>query len=194
MAVLLLTYLELENNAVGAGIVSTEPEIDGVVRRMPTVAVVDGILYPSLALETLRVIAGDPSFQIKLSPIGIDKMRIPKFGVIPTDAEGRVWIDWSQRSNSVSITNLPDDFAGAIVIVDVTAAGIANPVPTAMGAQFAGTTQAAVLGTMFNGTNIQRPVWAPQAELLTLIVGGLLLIILSRWMLVALELLQQFRY
>ena len=172
---------ELENSAVGAGIVSTEPEIDGVVRRMPTVAVVDGILYPSLALETLRVIAGDPSFQIKLSPIGVDKMRIPKFGVIPTDAEGRVWIDWSQRSKSVSITDLPKDFAGAIVIVDVTAAGIANPVPTAMGAQFAGATQAAVLGTMFNGTNIQRPVWAPSAEVAVFALVGVLLILLTRW-------------
>jgi adenylate cyclase len=176
----------LENASVGAGIVSTEPEIDGVVRRMPTVAVVDGILYPSLALETLRVVAGDPSFQIKLSPLGVDKMRIPKFGVIPTDAQGRVWIDWSQRSKRASVTDLPADLAGAIVIVDVTAAGIANPTPTAMGSQFAGTTQAAVLGTMFNGTNIQRPVWAPQAELLALAVGGLLLIILSRWMLVGL--------
>jgi adenylate cyclase len=177
---------ELENNSVGAGIVSTEPEIDGVVRRMPTVAVVDGVLYPSLALETLRVIAGDPSFQIKLSPLGIDKMRIPQFGVIPTDAEGRVWIDWSQRNKSASITNLPDDLEGAVVIVDVTAAGIANPVPTALGAQYAGTTQAAVLGTMFAGTNIQRPVWAAQAELLALAIGGLLLILLSRWMFVGL--------
>jgi adenylate cyclase len=176
----------LENSSVGAGIVSTEPEIDGVVRRMPTVAVVDGVLYPSLALETLRVIAGDPSFQIKLSPIGIDKMRIPQFGVIPTDAEGRVWIDWSQRNKSASITNLPDDLEGAVVIVDVTAVGIANPVPTAIGAQFAGTTQATVLGTMFAGTNIQRPVWATQAELLALVIGGLLLILLSRWMLVGL--------
>jgi len=172
---------ELENSAVGAGIVSTEPEIDGVVRRMPTVAVVDGILYPSLALETLRVIAGDPSFQIKLSPIGVDKMRIPKFGVIPTDAEGRVWIDWSQQSKRVSVTDLPVDFAGAIVIVDVTAAGIANPVPTAMGAQFAGATQAAVLGTMFNGTNIQRPVWAPSAEVAVFALVGVLLILLTRW-------------
>ena len=176
----------LENNSVGAGIVSTEPEIDGVVRRMPTVAVVDGVLYPSLALETLRVIAGDPSFQIKLSPIGIDKMRIPQFGIIPTDAQGRVWIDWSQRNKSASITNLPDDLEGAVVIVDVTAAGIANPVPTAIGAQFAGTTQATVLGTMFAGTNIQRPQWATQAELLALVIGGLLLIVLSRWMLVGL--------
>ena len=176
----------LENASVGAGIVSTEPEIDGVVRRMPTVAVVDGILYPSLALETLRVVAGDPSFQIKLSPLGVDKMRIPKFGVIPTDAEGRIWIDWSQRSKSASVTNLPTDFAGAVVIVDVTAAGIANPTPTAMGAQFAGTTQAAVLGTMFAGTNIQRPIWASSAELAALALGGLLLIVLSRWMLVGL--------
>jgi adenylate cyclase len=177
---------ELENNSVGAGIVSTEPEIDGVVRRMPTVAVVDGTLYPSLALETLRVIAGDPNFQIKLNQFGVEKMRIPQFGVIPTDSEGRVWIDWSQRNKSVSVANLPDDFEGAVVIVDVTAAGIANPVPTAMGAQYAGTTQAALLGTMFAGTNIQRPDWAPTAELIALAVGGLLLILLSRWMWVGL--------
>ena len=177
---------ELENNSVGAGIVSTEPEIDGVVRRMPTVAVVDGTLYPSLALETLRVIAGDPNFQIKLNQFGVEKMRIPQFGIIPTDSEGRVWIDWSQKSKRVSVANLPDNFEGAVVIVDVTAAGIANPVPTATGAQFAGTTQAALLGTMFNGTNIQRPDWAPTAELVALAVGGLLLILLSRWMWVGL--------
>jgi len=109
-------------------------------------------------------------------------MRIPQFGQIPTDSEGRVWIDWSQRSKRVSVADLPEDFAGAVVIVDVTAAGIANPVPTAMGAQYAGTTQAALLGTMFAGTNIQRPDWAPTAELVALAVGGLLLILLSRWM------------
>jgi len=173
---------DLENSSVGAGIVSQEPEIDGVVRRMPTVAVVDGVLYPSLALETLRVIAGDPNFQIKLNDFGVEKMRIPQFGVIPTDSEGRVWIDWSQKSKRVSVTDLPEDFGGAVVIVDVTAAGIANPVPTATGAQFAGTTQAAVIATMFNGTNIQRPDWAPTAELIALAIGGLLLILLSRWM------------
>ena len=177
---------DIEFNAIGSGIVSTEPEIDGVVRRMPTVAVVDGTLYPSLALETLRVLAGDISFQIKLQPNGIEKMRIPKFGIIPTDNEGRVWIDWSQKSKSVSVTDMPKDFAGAVVIVDVTAAGIANPAPTAIGSVFAGQTQAAVLGTMFNETNIQRPDWADAAELLVLVVGSLVLIILSRWMLVGL--------
>ena len=172
----------LENNSVGAGIVSTEPEIDGVVRRMPTVAVVDGTLYPSLALETLRVIAGDPSFQIKLNQFGVEKMRIPQFGVIPTDSEGRVWIDWSQKSKRISVTEIPNDLEGAVVIVDVTASGIANPAPTAIGSVYAGEVQASVIGTMFAGTNIQRPDWAPTAELIVLVVGGLLLILLSRWM------------
>ena len=173
---------ELEQNAIGAGIVSQEVEIDGVVRRMPTVAVVDGVLYPSLALETLRVIAGDPNFQIRLNEFGVEKMRIPQFGIIPTDSEGRVWIDWSQKAKTTSVVNLPEDLGGAVVIVDVTAAGIANPAPTAMGAVFPGEVQAAVIGTMFNGTNIQRPDWAPTAELVALAVGGLLLILLSRWM------------
>ena len=174
--------IELEQNAVGAGIVSQEVEIDGVVRRMPTVAVVDGVLYPSLALETLRVIAGDPNFQIRLNEFGVEKMRIPQFGQIPTDSEGRVWIDWSQKAKTTSVVNLPEDLGGAVVIVDVTAAGIANPAPTAMGAVFPGEVQAAVIGTMFNNTNIQRPDWAPTAELVALAIGGLLLILLSRWM------------
>jgi adenylate cyclase len=113
-------------------------------------------------------------------------MRIPQFGIIPTDNEGRVWIDWSQRSTSISVTQLPDDFGGAVVIVDVTAAGIANPVPTAMGAKFAGETQASVLATMFAGTNIQRPDWARQLELIALVLCGILLIVLSHWMWVGL--------
>ena len=176
----------IEYASVGAGIVSTEPEIDGVVRRMSTVAVVDGTLYPSLALETLRVLAGDTNFQIKLQPNGVEKMRIPKFGIIPTDNEGRVWIDWSQKSQNVSIADLPDNFNGAIVIVDVTASGISNPIPTASGSVFAGETQAAVLGTMIAGTNINRPDWAASVELICLLVGSLLLIILSRWMIIGL--------
>jgi adenylate cyclase len=81
---------------------------------------------------------------------------------------------------------MPDDFGGAVVIVDVTAAGVANPVPTASGAVFPGAVQAAVIGTMFNGSNIERPVWAPSAELAFLAIGGLLLILLSRWVYVGL--------
>jgi adenylate cyclase len=171
----------LENNAAGVGTTNTLPEIDGVNRRLPLVVSVNGILYPNLSLEVLRVIAGDPSFQIKLNEAGVEKMRIPQFGPITTDNLGRVWIDWSQQSKSAGLTELPEDFNGAVVIVGTTAAGIANPVPTAKGAVFPHELQAAVLGTMFNKVNIIRPGYADGVEIIALLVLGLLIIFLSRW-------------
>ncbi len=176
-----------EGLAIGTGTVNTLPEIDGVNRRVPLVASVDGTLYPALSLEVLRVVAGDPSFQIKLNELGVEKMRIPQFGPVTTDSLGRVWIDWSQKSHSISLADLPKDFRGAVVIVSPTAAGISNPVPTALGPVHPHELQAAVVGTMFNGVNIQRPDYADFAEIAALFALGLIIIFLSRWTYVGLS-------
>jgi adenylate cyclase len=100
----------LEERAAGTGVVNTLPEVDGVVRRMPLVVAVDGVVYPSLSMEALRMAAQDSTTQIKLFEGGVEKMRIPQFGPISTDALGQVWIDWSQRSKTASMTDLPKDF------------------------------------------------------------------------------------
>ena len=81
---------------------------------------------------------------------------------------------------------LPDNFDSAIVIVGPTASGIANPVPTSRGAVWPQDMQAAVVGTLVQGINIQRPDWASGSELLALIGISLLLLILSRWVYVGL--------
>ena len=172
---------QLENNAAGVGIVSTLPEVDGVNRRMPLIVTVDGKLYPALSLETLRAAAQDSTFQVKLFEGGVEKMRIPKFGPVTTDPLGRVWVDWSQESRSFSLTQLPKDLVGAIVIVGPTAAGISNPVPTSKGSVWPHEVQASVIGTMANGVVIQRPDWADGAEILALVVAGIALLFLTRW-------------
>ena len=172
---------QLENSAAGIGIVSTMPEVDGVNRRLPLIVAVGDKLYPSIAMETLRVAAGDSTFQIKLFEGGVEKMRIPKFGPVTTDNLGRVWIDWSQQSKNVSLLELPKDLDGAIVIVGPTAAGISNPVPTSMGAVFPHAVQASVIATMINGIVIQRPDYANGVEILTLVLAGILLLFLTRW-------------
>jgi adenylate cyclase len=172
---------QLENNAAGVGIVNTLPEVDGVNRRMPLIVTVDNKLYPSIAMETLRVAAGDSTFQVKLIEGGVEKMRIPKFGPINTDNLGRIWIDWSQTNQSYSLTKLPEDFNRAIVVVGPTAAGISNPVPTAKGAVFPHQLQAAVITTMANGVVIQRPDWADGAEILLVLIAGIVLLFLTRW-------------
>jgi adenylate cyclase len=172
----------LENSAVGVGTTNTLPEIDGVNRRLPLIVTVDGKLYPNLAVETLRVATNNSTFQVKLNANGVEKMRLPgDIGIIDTDSLGRVWIDWSQKNQSVSLSNLPADFKGAIVIVGTSAAGIGNPVATAIGPVWPQDLQAAVIGTMINKVNIKRPDWAEGAEAITLILLSLSLLFLSRW-------------
>lgn len=171
----------IENAAAGIGGTHTLPEVDGVNRRLPLVFGVDDILYPSLSMEVLRVAAGDSTFQIKLNEYGVEKMRIPKFGPIATDNLGRIWIDWSQKSHAYSITQLPADLKGALVLVGPTAAGISNPLPTSIGAVYPNDAQAAVIGTMFNGITIQRPDYADGVEILAILLGGVLLLFLTRY-------------
>jgi adenylate cyclase len=178
---LIANIRSLEASAVGVGIVNTLPEVDGVNRRLPLVVSVNGRVYPSLSMETLRVAAGDSTFQVKLNELGVEKMRIPAFGPVTTDNLGRVWIDWSQQSQSISLTNLPKDFGGAIVIVGPTVAGIANPVPTSIGAVFPQDVQAATIATMINGVVIQRPDYADGVELIALLLAGVALLFLTRW-------------
>ena len=171
----------LESAAAGVGIINTFPEIDGVVRRAPLIIASDGKLYPSLAMETLRVAAGDSTFQVKINENGVEKMRIPQFGPVATDSLGRVWIDWSVTSRAHSAVDLPADFKGSIIIVGVSARGLANPIATARGEVWPQDLQAALLGTMIAKTNIERPDWADAGEIVALVLLGIVLLFLTKW-------------
>ena len=177
---------ELENAAVGVGTTNVYPEIDGVNRRIPLLVGSGGKLYPTIGIETLRVLTNEKNFKVKLSEIGIDKMGMGK-SIFTTDQLGRVWIDLSQQHKQASVMNMPPNFDGAVVIVGTTAAGIANPLPTAIGAVYPQDIQAKVIATLANKVNISRPDYAEGAELAAIIIGGLLLLFLSRWVYVGLS-------
>jgi adenylate cyclase len=172
---------ELNQTAAGIGVVNTIPEIDGVTRRIPMVVNSGGQLFPSIALETLRVASGDPSFQVKVGEGGIEAVRIPKFGKIYTDELGRIWVDPTKQPIVHSASVLPKDFKGGIVIVGLTAKGLTNPVAMAGGASYPHYVQASVLDTITSGTNISRPEWALLAELGFMIVAVVLSIYLTRY-------------
>ena len=169
------------DSAAGVGVVNTLPEIDGVTRRVPMVVQSEGLLYPSISFETLRVASGDPSFQVRVTESGIEAIRIPKFGKITTDQVGRIWVDWSSKPIEHSVSNLPKDFNGGIVIVGLTAKGLNNLVATATGSVYPHYLQAAILDTLVSGTNIQRPDWADGAEILSLVLLSVMLLFLSRY-------------
>ena len=166
----------LAKSAEGVGLITSAPELDGVVRRIPLAVNSQDKLYPSFALEMLRVGVGDPSYQIMTRETGIEWLRVPNYPKIVTDANARVWItsniDFFRQSAKDFLEN---PITGAsFVIFGVTAEGVVNPVPTAKGMIYPHEVQANVLHHLILGTAPVQPVWAKTAELGI----GLLLIIL----------------
>ena len=164
--------LPIASKMAGIGMVSTVPEIDGVVRRMPLfVRVGEKTIYPSLPMEVLRVLVGSKSAQIKSTPAGISKVRVRGFPIVHTDPHARIWIDYSteiQRNVEVN---------GKIVLVGLTAEGLAQPVATPFGPQDIHEVNAKTLHTILTGTSIKRLDISNLIELASFFLFGLILIL-----------------
>lgn len=171
---------KLQDVAAGVGLTSTLPESDGVVRRTPLLAMSNNEYYPAFALEMLRVVSGDPSYQAKINETGVEALRVPSFNTIKTDEYSRVFINWNYKFDQVDIGDIVPDLTGKIVIVGVTAAGLSNPVPSPTGSQHPHMVQANILQTLLNGDSVSIPNWIVYAEYFSLFALVLLIVVLSR--------------
>lgn len=102
-ASLLPNVAELESAAAGHGIFSIGAEIDGKVRRVPLLARIGDELRPTLTLEMLRVAAGTNTLITRRDAAGMQAVQIQvnrRLGggsiVIPTDANGRIWVHYAK--------------------------------------------------------------------------------------------------
>src|SRR5210317_1564745 len=170
----------LGDNVDGVGVLNTAPEIDGVVRRLPLLMRVGNEVYPSMAIETIRVATGDPSYQVKTEEGGITKMRVPQYATIQTDANGQIWLRWNKQFESISLAE--EDFsalAGKTVIIGITAEGLGNVIATPNGEVYAHLLPATALQTIINGDNIVRFDYATFVEWIAAVILGLLLILIA---------------
>jgi adenylate cyclase len=169
-------------NADGVGLLAVAPERDGVVRRMPMLARIGDTLYPSLVLETLRTVAGDPSYQIKTSEAGVEAVRIPQFPAINTDSNGRIWLAWNSKFERIEATEItPEKVKDKIVVLGLTIEGVGGIIGTPVGEKWSHEVQAAALQTLIDGSSITRLSFAKSVELLVLsVMLGLLLFLVPR--------------
>ncbi|WP_210493248.1 CHASE2 domain-containing protein [Microvirga antarctica] len=121
----------LETAAQGRGIFSIIPEGDGTIRRVPVVAIADGTVVPSLALDMLRVVTGSGAILIKSDEGGVRSVGVQGLE-IPTDGKGRVWIHFSPPDPNRYLSALDllqgkvpaDRIAGKLVLIGTSAAGL----------------------------------------------------------------------
>jgi len=171
---------ELAECANGVGVINTAPEIDGVVRRVPLLMKIGDEVYPNMAIETIRVAVGDPSYQVKADEFGVIAMRVPGFDTIKTDANARIWIRWNKKFKTISAAS--NDFsqaAGTTVIIAMTAEGLGGVVATPTGEQYDYTISANTLQTVLDGETIKR--YDAFYELLIAFIVGIAMIVLVRY-------------
>ena len=168
--------------ADGVGVINTAPEIDGVVRRVPLIMKIGDDTYPAMAVEVIRVATGNPSYQVKSGPTGIQAVRVPGFPIIKTDPNARIWLTWNKEYDIVSASS--DDFSsltGKTVVVGITAEGLASIIATPIGEQYDYMLSASTLDTVLSGKSIQRHDLSPLGETLAAILIGFSVIVLVRF-------------
>jgi len=166
-------------NADGVGVINTAPEIDGVVRRVPLIVTVEGETYPAIAVETIRVATGAPSYQVKAGPSGVQAVRVPGYPVINTDANGQIWLRWNKQFETISVTDSFESVQGKTVILGITAEGIGSIIATPNGEEYSHTPIAVSLQTIINGDSIVRTDYATFLEYVVTGVVAVLLILMA---------------
>jgi adenylate cyclase len=177
----LAPYKPLAEVAAGVGTSVVAPEVDGVTRRMPLIVAVDGEIFPSLPLEALRVATGQQSYQVKMSPAGVDKVRIKGQPVISTDANARIWLRWNKSFTRYELSDLQKnkvDFRGKIVVLGLAVEGLGGIIATPRGEHWAHDIQAQTVQTLLDGDSPVRPAIADTAELAGIVGIALMLIVL----------------
>lgn len=198
MASAAVNLAEIERAAAGNGCFGVLPEIDGIIRQVPLLFRMNSPggkqadLYPSLALEALRV-AQDPRTIVKVRDLkpgeaGLFdpplKMQIGKLE-IPLDINGQfpVWFSPQRRADYIPAHAVlsgavdPAKIRDKIVFVGTSAQGLKDLRSTPLDLFVPGVElHANVAEQALSGRFLYRPRLVDGAELLFLGVAGLLLI------------------
>ncbi|MDP6353418.1 MAG: adenylate/guanylate cyclase domain-containing protein [Alphaproteobacteria bacterium] len=179
---------ELEGAAVGLGMVSLSPEVDGVVRRVNMALRVDKEIFPTLTLDMLRVLAGQKNIVLKIdSKNRTQSVLVPKVGAIPTDERFRTWVHFRPTDKAMYVsagdvldgTVPPERLQNALALVGTSALGLKDIRNTPINQNLPGVeVHAQLLEMVMTQSFLRRPPWVQEAEVFAVVVMGLLMIVL----------------
>jgi hypothetical protein len=88
-------------------------------------------------------------YQAKINEAGIQAVRVKGTPAVNTDANGRVWVNFKYKFESISYTDADwSKVKGKIVVLALTAEGLANTVATPVG----------ILNTLTETSNVQMQI------------------------------------
>src|SRR6202165_6058974 len=174
----------LEKAAGGRGMLTINPERDGIVRRVPMIMMAQGATMPSLSFEMLRLATGTDTIFIKSDRAGIKSIGVKGFE-IPTDRNGQLWIHFARYDPSIYVSAVdvlngnvaPKKIAGKLVLIGTSAVGLNDIKTTPVSRSMPGVEiHAQVLEAALTRMLLSQPPYGPVLEFGAALLLGLLVI------------------
>ena len=177
----------LEAAATATGMLTINPERDGIVRRVPLAMRAQGLILPSLSLAMLRAVSPAGQVMIRADPSGIQSIGIRELEM-PTDRNGQIFVHFGHHDPAryVSAKDVlagsvpPEKIAQKLVLIGTSATGLLDRQTTPVDASMPGVeVHAQILENALTGSFISYPDYAMAAELAAALSASLAIIILA---------------
>jgi adenylate cyclase len=168
--------------AAGHGLMNSGPS-DQVVRQVPLLERVQGVMVPSLGVEAVRVALG-AGLRIEDAPGGLLAMRFADVSM-PMQADGTAWLRFGKHDDDRMVSAFeilagkvdPERLRQKVVLVGISGLGVLDYKSTPLGEFIPGVEiHAQVVENLFNGISLVRPALAVWFEGAAFILCGLVLI------------------
>ncbi len=128
----ILNIPQLQDSAYSSGFFNNVPDESGTIRSVPLVISFDDMIYPSLALESLRILSNSKKVYINYNEHGVMNISMNDI-TIPTDRHGRLLVNFRGKEKNFKYYSAVDIYnniidkeklANKIVLIGTSAAGL----------------------------------------------------------------------
>jgi adenylate cyclase len=172
----------IDSAAASRGLMNSGP-VDQVIRQVPLVANVQGVLIPSLGVETLRL-GLDAGMRVEPRPGGLLTLRMGAKTFSMQD-NGTAWLRFGHHDETRFVVAHevmegkvnPEALRDHVVLVGINGLGVLDFKTTPLGEFVPGVEiHAQVIENVYNGVELLRPTIAPRIEAAVLLACGFILI------------------
>ena len=172
----------LAEAAAASGFLNAAPDSDGILRRVPLLAELDGRVYPGLALAAVAAATGARDMALRIANVNASMLTIDT-RTVPVDGKGNLLLRYRGKKRAFPYFSAADVLTdqipvgalrGKIVFVGTTALGTREVVATPLDTLFAGVeVQATVADNLLEQDFIHRSTLGTTLEILVVLVLGL---------------------
>ena len=177
----------LEDAATATGMLTINPERDGIVRRVPLAMRAQGRILPSISLAMLRAVSAAGQMIVRAAPSGIQSIGIRELE-LPTDRNGQIWVHFGPH-DATRYVSAADVLAGRVarerieqklVLIGTSATGLLDRQTTPVDPSMPGVeVHAQILENALSGTWISYPDYAMAAELAVALLVSLAIVVIA---------------